>query len=104
MHAARRQDLRYEREVIISAIALVASTATAIISVLSSARTQRVSIREERLWDARREAYEAAAVFVEELYRWFDAAGNEPPPRMQPQDLARLRLYTSKTSGATSGT
>src|SRR3712207_4770311 len=88
--------------VFVSLIAVLASTVTAVVSVLATTKTQRVVAREQFLWQARSDTYVRLQMWIEEIYAWHDkvwldgSTEHELPPELPTEVQARIRVLMSE--------
>jgi hypothetical protein len=78
---------------IVASLAVIASTTTAVVSLIVTSRSQRSAIREQYLWQARTETYLDLQPWIEELYVWFDGSPREAPPAMEPSLRSRVMIF-----------
>lgn len=82
-------------QILIAGLAVLASTATAIVSIIAASRSQRIVVREQQLWQARADTYLALESWVQTLHEWGDGQSQEPPPPLGSDTTARMRIYAS---------
>jgi hypothetical protein len=82
-------------ELVVAALAIVASTATAIISMLFTGRSQRQAIREQYLWKERTDTYLKLQDWIHEIYDWSDENVREAPPWLDRDTELRVSLFSS---------
>jgi hypothetical protein len=82
-------------QILIAGLAVLAGTATAIVSMIVTSRSQRIAVREQQLWQARANTYLALESWVQKSHEWRDCHLQEPPPPLDPDTTARMRIYAS---------
>ncbi|WP_094287971.1 hypothetical protein [Mycobacterium lehmannii] len=82
-------------EVAIAALAVAASTTTAIVSMIVTYCSQRSAIREQNLWQERTVTYLKLQEWVHTIYGWSDRGLRDDPPSPDLDTVMRVRLFGS---------
>ena len=82
-------------QLIVATLAVVASTATAIVSMIVTSRSQRSAIREQYLWQARTDAYLSLQAWSYQITDWSQLKRREPVPTLDRQTESRITLFSS---------
>jgi hypothetical protein len=82
-------------ELAVAALAVVASTTTAVVSVIVTYRSQRSAVREQNLWKERTDTYLKLQEWVHAIYEWSDRGLQDDPPSPDRDTVMRVRLFAS---------
>jgi hypothetical protein len=91
--AAERQTGAWDvtGELTVSALAVIASTTTAVVSI----RAQRAATREQTVWKERTDTYLRLQEWVDDIRDWFDSDQRVEPPELEGDGARRASLFSS---------
>jgi hypothetical protein len=81
-------------ELAVSALAVVASTTTAIVSMIVTSRSQRAAVREQSLWKERTDTYLGLQAWIQAIYDWSDRKLRKAPPPLDRNTELRVSLFS----------
>lgn len=79
----------------VSALAILASTATAIVSMFVTSRAQRSAIREQYLWEERTKTYLGLVAWIEKIQSWSIRRLRVLPPSLDRDTELKASLFSS---------
>jgi hypothetical protein len=82
-------------ELAVAALAVIASTTTAVVSMIVTSRAQRLATREQTVWRERTDAYLRLQEWVQHIYDWFDSDRRVDPPELDSDSARRASLFSS---------
>ncbi|GAA1225264.1 MULTISPECIES: hypothetical protein [Mycolicibacterium] len=82
-------------EIAVAAVAVLASSTTAVVSMVVAYRSQRSAIREQNLWQERTNTYLKLQGWLHAIYEWDDRGHRNDPPSPDLDTMMRVRLFAS---------
>jgi hypothetical protein len=82
-------------ELAVAALAVIASTTTAVVSMIVTSRTRRIATREQTVWKERTDTYLRLQDWVQDIHDWFDSDRRVKPPKLNGNSSRRVSLFSS---------